>query len=124
MSMDAYTTALQWMWQDAATVYTQQQTVNETTGLTELAWMESLTGLPCKLSFSTLAAATGDPVAAISQTVKLFCAVDAEIPAGSRVTVVRAHPSGGQTYSFKCSGLAGKFAAHQEIQLEPLEDYA
>lgn len=124
MSLSTYTAALQWMWQDTATVYTQQQTVNETTGLTELAWAASLTDLPCKLSFSTLAAAAGDPVAAVSQTVKLFCAVDAEIPAGSRVTVVRAHPSGEQTYSFKCSGLAGKFATHQEIQLEPLEGYA
>lgn len=119
--MGAYSDALQSFWLDVATVSTQQQTTNATTGLSDLAWVESLTGIPCKLSFSTLAAATGDGVATVSQTVKLFCSPALTIVPGSRVTVTR--PSG-VVLAYKASGLPAIYSAHQEVTLEPLEVYA
>ena len=72
-------------------------------------------GIPCRVSFSQLAPsldATG--VAIMTQTVKLFCAPEHVIPAGSDITVKHR----GRVLEFRASGVPAVYDSHQEVTLE------
>ena len=118
---EARKAALESLWCDRCTVYAKEKVTDPKTHLTDFQETVILENQPCKLSFETLATVSGDPVAAVSQTVKLFLSPDVEIPAGCKIVVTR---SGGGQLSYSQSGAPGIFTNHQEISLVPLERYA
>ncbi len=72
--------------------------------------------LPCRLSFSSFPAVSGD-VAAVERGVKLFLPSGTEIPPGSRISVTR----GGTTHLYRQSGAPAVYPTHIEINLEQKE---
>mgnify|MGYP006987979803 FL=1 len=73
---------------------------------------------PCRLSYGQLPTtdrATG--VAEMAQTVKLFCAPELVIPAGSDIEVKHR----GRVLTFRASGVPAIYDSHQEIPLEHKE---
>ena len=112
--------ALETLWTDRVTVYRKQKVTDPVTHITDFREVAILEGQPCKLSFETLAAAEGDPAAAVSQAVKLFLSPDVTVPAGCRVVVTRPNKTE-RVLTYTSSGLAGMFHNHQEISLVPDE---
>ena len=115
--------ALERLWKDRCSVFVKKKVTDPTTKLTDFVETPLLQDQPCKLSFETLTSSSGDPVAAITQTVKLFLSPDVEIPAGSKIVVTRFNDLERQ-FTYSKSGEAGVFTNHQEIQLEPFKGYA
>ena len=118
---EAHRAALESLWRDRCTVYAREKVTDPETHLVDFRETVTLENQPCKLSFESLAAASGDPVAAVSQSVKLFLSPGVEIPAGCKIVVTR---SGGAQLSYSQSGAPGIFTNHQEISHVPLERYA
>lgn len=115
--------ALERLWKDRCSVFVKKKVTDPTTKLTDFVEMPLLQDQPCKLSFETLTSSSGDPVAAITQTVKLFLSPDVEIPAGCKIVVTRFNDLE-RKFTYSKSGEAGVFTNHQEIQLEPFKGYA
>lgn len=79
-----------------------------------------LSDLPCRLSFETPQAARGTPAASDApQSVRLFCAPEAVIRPGSRITVRQA----GRTEVYGLSGRPAVYPTHQELCLVPFEGW-
>lgn len=114
--------ALERMYQGRATVI-EYQKIKDEWGMTNFQEVTVLEDQPCKLSFETLTSSSGDPVAAVAQTVKLFLSPDVEIPAGCKIVVTRFNNLE-RKFTYSKSGEAGVFTNHQEIQLEPWKGYA
>ena len=114
--------ALERMYQGRATVI-EYQKVKDEWGMTNFQEVTVLEDQPCKLSFETLTSSTGGPVAAVSQTVKLFLSPDVEIPAGCKIVVTRFNDLERQ-FTYSKSGEAGVFTNHQEIMLTLFEGWA
>lgn len=114
--------ALERMYQGRATVI-EYQKVKDEWGMTNFQEVTVLEDQPCKLSFETLTSSTGDPVATVSQSVKLFISPDVEIPAGCKIVVTRFNDLE-RTFTYSRSGEPGIFTNHQEIMLEPFKGYA
>lgn len=115
--------ALERLWKDRCTVYKREKVKDSTTKLTDFEEKPLFQDQPCKLSFETLNSSSGDPVAVVSQTVKLFLSPDLEIPAGCKIVVTRFNDLE-RKFTYSKSGEAGVFTNHQEIQLVPFEGYA
>ena len=115
--------ALATLWTDRVTVYQNQKVTDPVTHITDFREVPVLEDQPCKLSFETLAAAEGDPAAAVSQAVKLFLSPDVTVPAGCRVVVTRPNETE-RVLTYTSSGLAGMFHNHQEISLVPESRWA
>jgi hypothetical protein len=115
--------ALERLWKDRCTIYTQEKVKDPTTKLTDFEEKPLFQDQPCKLSFETLNSSSGDPVAVVSQTVKLFLSPDLEIPAGCKIVVTRFNDLE-RKFTYSQSGEAGVFTNHQEIQLVPFKGYA
>lgn len=109
------------MWTDKCCVYIYKKQMDAETKLTSHAEALHLEDVPCKLSFSTLSAAGEGEAATVSQAVKLFLAVDLDIPPGSKIVVTR--PTG-HVLSYQASGVPGYFPYHQEINLTLFEGWA
>lgn len=115
--------ALERLWKDRCTVYKREKVKDSTTKLTDFEEKPLFQDQPCKLSFETLNSSSGDPVAVVSQTVKLFLSPDLEIPAGCKIVVTRFNDLE-RKFTYSKSGEAGVFTNHQEIQLVPFKGYA
>lgn len=115
--------ALERLWKDRCTVYKREKVKDPTTKLTDFEEKPLFQDQPCKLSFETLNSSSGDPVAVVSQTVKLFLSPDLEIPAGCKIVLTRFNDLE-RKFTYSKSGEAGVFTNHQEIQLVPFEGYA
>lgn len=115
--------ALERLWRDRCSVYSQVKKTDPTTHITSLVWEAVLLDVPCKLSFGSLQVTEGDPVAKVGQTAKLFLDSGLQVPAGSKIVVSRPNEEPRQ-FTFGASGLAGVFTHHQEIQLAPWEELA
>ena len=121
--VSAHRKALERLWKDRCSVFVRKTVTDPDTKLTDFVETPLLQDQPCKLSFETLTSSSGDPVAAISQTVKLFLSPDVEIPAGCKIVVTRFNDLE-RKFTYSKSGEAGVFTNHQEIQLEPFKGYA
>lgn len=78
----------------------------------------TILNVPCRLSYGQIPATeqtTG--IATMAQTVKLFCAPDINIPAGSDVEVKHR----GRVLTFRSSGVPAVYDSHQEVTLEHKE---
>ena len=119
----AVRTALERLWKDRCSIFIREEVTDPVTHLTDSEEKPLLQDQPCKLSFETLTSSSGDPVAAISQTVKLFLSPDVNIPAGCKIVVKRFNDLE-REFTYSKSGEAGVFTNHQEIQLVPFKGYA
>lgn len=67
----------------------EYQKVKDEWGMTNFQEVTVLEDQPCKLSFETLTSTSGDPVATVTQGVKLFLSPDVVIKAGSKIIVTQ-----------------------------------
>lgn len=117
----AVQTALARLWTDRCTIYGQNAVTAPGSHLTDFQPVVLAEDVPCKLSFESLTVATGDGVATVGQSVKLFLAPEIAFPAGCKIVVTR--PDGTEL-TYGQSGLPGVFHNHQEILLEPFRGWA
>ena len=101
------------------TVTERKKVVREdhSTGFVEA---QTVTGQPCRLSFTTSPAAGDGDTAALTQSVKLFCAPETIIPEGSRITVTQ----NGVTEEYARSGMVAMYDTHAEYVLEAFRGWA
>lgn len=100
------------------TEYQKYKKSNKTTGFRESA---VYTDEPCRLSFKTVNSATGTgTLTKIGQIITLFISPDADIKAGSKITVTH----DGRTADYKRSGFPAVYKTHQEIPLELYDENA
>lgn len=121
--LNAHRKALERLWKDTCTVWARTPRTDPATNLTDFEETALLESLPCKLSFEKSAPAADGHAAGVSQGVKLFCAPEAEIPAGCRVCVRRPGQPG-REFVYAKSGEAAVFSDHQEIPLELWKGWA
>lgn len=118
--VNAHRKALERLWKDRCSIFVKEKVTDPTTHLTDFEEKPLLQDQPCKLSFETLTSSSGDPVAAVSQTVKLFLSPDVVIKAGSKIIVTQ-H---GRTTEYSNSGVPAVYPTHQEIMLTLFEGWA
>lgn len=114
--------ALEQLYSDTCTVYIQQEAEADDC-LTRFENKTLYADQPCRLSFSSSTTASGDTVAAVGQSIKLFLSPSLVIPPGSRIDVLRPGDMP-RTLHYKSSGPAAVYPTHQEIPLELAERYA
>lgn len=73
-----------------------------------------ITNEPCRVSFSTFAnAGQSDTTTAISQQIRVFCAPENDIKAGSKLIIEQ----NGVTTSYRATGVSAMHEGHQEINV-------
>ena len=115
--------ALRRLWTDSVTIYHREKVTDDDTKITGFQETPLLEDQPCKLSFETLNSTDGEPVAAVSQVIKLFLSPDITVPAGCKVVVTRPNDTE-RVLTYASSGEPGVFHNHQEIILIPFEGWA
>jgi len=115
--------ALERMWRGPGWGCNQEETTDPATHLTDFEEKPLLEDQPCKLSFETLTANSGDEVPIAAQAVKLFLTPDVDITPGCKIVVKRLN-SLEREFTFTKSGIAGVFTNHQEILLTEFKGYA
>lgn len=89
-------------------VHEEYEKSNGSTGFRDVTILEDE---PCHLKYNSVSdAVQGDAVATVSQEIRLFLTPDAEILAGSKITV--------NSVNYTHSGVVAKYATHQEIVLK------
>ena len=112
--------ALERLWKDRCKVIVRQGVRDPVTKITSFIEEVLVDNQPCKLSFERLTSTNGEPVAAVTQAVKLFLSQEVSIPPGSKISVTR----GDLVTDYTQSGQPGVFTHHQEIQLELFKRWA
>lgn len=84
------------------------------------AEVQTVTDIPCRLSFTTSPAAGDGDTATLTQSVKLFCAPEIIVPEGSRITVTQ----NGVTEEYARSGMVAMYDTHAEYVLEAFRGWA
>ena len=121
-TFSAVRAALERFYSDTCTVYVQQEAESDDC-LTRFESKVLYADQPCRLSFSSSTTASGDIVAAVSQSVKPFISPELVIPPGSCIDVLRPGEIP-RSFHYKSSGPAAVYPTHQEIPLELAERYA
>lgn len=122
--MVAQRKALRLLWHDRCDIIRRQAVTDKATNLTDFKEVTIAQNQPCKLSFESSATADGTPVAAITQSVKLFLAPDLIIPAGCKISVRRTVAGKERTFEYANSGEPEIYSEHQEILLKAFEGWA
>lgn len=113
--------ALALLYEDACTIYANVPVLDEATGITEYQETALHENVPCRISFSSVAAAVDDEIAPeLQQSITLFLAPGVDVPAGCKISVTRE----GNTVNYSRSGVPSVYKTHQEIKLELFERYA
>lgn len=108
------------LYEDTCTIY--KASAVKAGGRTSTTWTAAYEGIPCRLSFSSIAPGTASDTAdEVNQTVKLFVSPSVDVPDGSRIVVKR---STGHVSNWSRSGKPAVYPTHQEIMLAPLEVHA
>ncbi len=118
MIWDGARKELEKLYEDTCTVYSHESVRDEETGITKTAEKALYEAVPCRLSFASSPAVSGDMAPEIGQSVKLFLSPEVEIPPGCRIDVTRA----GRVISYKSSGMPALYPTHQEITLKAYEE--
>lgn len=120
-AMEAHRKAIEELYWDICTVYEYKPVKDEVTKLTESKEVAVLEEQPCKISFESLDIASDNGNAAEKKiSVKLFISPDITINPGSKIVVTH----NGETTAYSSSGVPGRFASHQEIELKLFERWA
>lgn len=112
------------LWKDKCTIETTTSTTKPN-GATGKVWSVLVEDEPCKLSFFDSVAQTNSAsnvvgAAEVFQQIKLFIRPDLEIPAGSRITVIRKN----RELHYEASSISEQFTNHQEIILKDVQRWA
>lgn len=95
-------------------IHEEYEKPNGATGFRDVTVLEDE---PCKLQYTGVSdAVQGDAVATVSQEIRLFLTPDAEILAGSKITV--------NMVNYTHSGVVAKYDTHQEIVLKLWEKWS
>jgi len=113
--------AIESLYEGTCSVHVRAKSVDPDTKETMFTETLLFGDLPCRLSFSAIAATdTLDHAPKIGQSVKLFISPDVEIPPGSRIDVNQ----NGRDSQYSQSGVPALYATHQEIPLELWDGWA
>lgn len=119
--VNGYKNALRRFWGGLCDVYIRETQVNPANGRDEPMVVLLHQGVPCRLSYQSIAE-TGetDGAATVRQTTKLFLSKDVEIPPGSKLIVTQ----NGKTVAYSRTGEPAVYSYHQEIMLKLFEGWA
>lgn len=112
--------AIESLYKGSCEIIIKEYTSNPTTHISESVEKTIVTAQPCRLSYKSLPVTTGDNVAAVAQSVKLFLAPEIDVPEGSKIVVTQC----GVTTAYKRSGKPAVYATHQEIELALFDRWA
>lgn len=116
-----YQVAVRSLWNGRVAVTVREGMLDEHTGRTEPVERIVASGLPCRISFSTVQSTEPEEGAArVVQGVKLYLDPSVDIPEGSRVTVTQ----NGVTANYERSGRAAVYTDHQEVPLVLWKEWA
>ena len=119
--MVAVRKALESLYKGFCTISNKQEVTDEQTHQTRFTDVIVVENQPCRLSFSTITAATpGTGATTLKEVVKLFIAPEITVLPGSKITVTQ----NGMTTLYKSSGKPATHSNHQEIILELDDDYS
>ena len=118
--IDLYRATIAQTFSDRCTVSVREKYTKEN-GSTDFRDNVVYAELPCRLSYSGAPPAErGETVTTVTKGIVLFTAPDADIPAGSKISVFH----DGVTERFKQSGDAKVYATHREVALIREEERA
>lgn len=121
MVKEAYKRAVQSLWSGRADIIVREGVLNPDNGRTEPVERVAASGLPCRISYSTVKSTEPEAEAArAAQTVTVYIDPSVEIPEGSKITVTQ----NGVTAHYRRSGKAAAYACHQEVPLELWKGWA
>lgn len=116
--VSAYEAAIKSLWKGLCTVSVKQNATDPATGRVVQTPVDTIVNEPCRISFDTVSVPeNADGAAKALQTITLFIASSAEIPAGSKITVTQS----GVTEIYEQSGAAAVYTRHKEIPLKLVE---
>lgn len=105
--------AIEGLYADTCRIITEKDIVDPDTGIVKTVRVTS-SEYPCRISYKSLPAASGDGIPIMTQSVTLFLNPEVDVPAGADVDVVRQ----GRKLHFKSAGVSAVYDNHQEIGLE------
>lgn len=108
--------AIESLYADTCRIITEKDIVDPDTGIVKTVRVTS-SEYPCRISYKSLPAASGDGIPIMTQSVTLFLNPEVDVPAGADVDVVRQ----GRHLHFKSAGVSAVYDNHQEISLEHRE---
>ena len=109
--VSAYRKQLERMYDCMVTIYTEEDTVDETTGITSINRTIEEGPYPCRVSFKSSTTSQADGMPKFAQNTTLFLAPNVIVPKGARQ----------REFYAKSSSMPNVYDSHQEIQLENLE---
>ena len=115
--VSAYRRNLEQMYDCMVTIYTEEDTVDETTGITSINRTIEEGPYPCRVSFKSSTTSQADGMPKFAQNTTLFMAPDVIVPKGARMHIVGRQ----REFYAKSSSMPNVYDSHQEIQLENLE---
>lgn len=105
--------AIESLYADTCRIITEKDIVDPDTGIVKTVRVTS-SEYPCRISYKSLPAASGEGIPVMMQSVTLFLNPEVDVPAGADVDVVRQ----GRHLHFKSAGISAVYDNHQEISLE------
>jgi len=118
-----YERAIKSLWKDNATIYVRESYTDEETALEKQREISVLDDEPCRIVYVS-SPTTGDDrgAPAKAQTIKLLIDRNAELPLGSKISVLREDTDEPEEY--RNAGMAGIYSVHKEITLEVWKGWA
>lgn len=121
MNIASVRLAIETLYEDTCDIIERVSIKNPLTKKTTFEEVKILEDYPCKLSFGSIPVTTGDNVAEMVQSVKLFISPDISIAPGSKIIVRRKN---GTETAYSNSGKPAIYSNHQEITLELFERWS
>lgn len=116
-----YRRAIERLYTGRMTVTERRGIKDDTTKRTDFKDVVVCADIPCRLSYSGAPVNTAANGAyRVEQEIKLFCAPELDIKAGSKITVTQ----NGVTRTYIHGGKSAVYSTHREISLELEREYA
>lgn len=111
--------AIESLYEGVCTI-TGSQEVTDEHGITDFESVTICADQPCRLSFGSSKAQTGDTATSITQGITLFLAPEIIVPAGSSIAVTQ----NGRTTEYGLSSPPEVYSTHQQINLSLKDRWA
>lgn len=112
--------AIEYLYRGSCDIIVKEYETDTTTHISSSKEKRIVTAQPCRISYKSIPVTTGDNVALITQSVKLFLAPEIKVPEGSKVVVTQC----GETTAYKNSGKPALYPTHQEIELSLFDKWS
>lgn len=112
--------AIEYLYRGSCDIFVRVYETDEITHISSSEEKKIVTGQPCRISYKSIPATSGDNVSSITQSVKLFLAPEIKVPEGSKIVVTQC----GGTTEYKSSGKPALYPTHQEIELSLFDKWA